>query len=110
MLGLSFDKVIILGLIAAFILGPQRLPDAVEWLMHAVKRVKAFGTEMKSRVADEMGPEFDDVDWKKLDPRQYDPRQIIRQALLDAPQPAPLPNRVPRPQLPAVSIPTDPLD
>jgi sec-independent protein translocase protein TatB len=32
---------------------------------------------------DEMGPEFDDVDWKKLDPRQYDPRRIIREALID---------------------------
>ncbi|MET1019756.1 MAG: Sec-independent protein translocase TatB, partial [Microterricola sp.] len=32
---------------------------------------------------DEMGPEFDDVDWKKLDPRQYDPRRIIREALTD---------------------------
>jgi hypothetical protein len=38
---------------------------------------------------DEMGPEFDEVDWKKLDPRQYDPRRIIREALLDdSPAPA----------------------
>jgi sec-independent protein translocase protein TatB len=34
---------------------------------------------------EEMGPEFDEVDWKKLDPRQYDPRRIIREALLDDP-------------------------
>jgi sec-independent protein translocase protein TatB len=30
-----------------------------------------------------MGPEYDEIDWKKLDPRQYDPRRIIRDALLD---------------------------
>jgi sec-independent protein translocase protein TatB len=30
-----------------------------------------------------MGPDFDEVDWKKLDPRQYDPRRIIREALTD---------------------------
>jgi sec-independent protein translocase protein TatB len=35
-----------------------------------------------------MGPEFDEVDWKKLDPRQYDPRRIIREALLDDDTPA----------------------
>ena len=29
-----------------------------------------------------MGPEFDDVDWKALDPRQYDPRRIVRDALM----------------------------
>jgi sec-independent protein translocase protein TatB len=28
-----------------------------------------------------LGPEFDEVDWKKLDPRQYDPRRIVRDAL-----------------------------
>jgi sec-independent protein translocase protein TatB len=37
----------------------------------------------KDRMREEMGPDFDDVDWKKLDPRQYDPRRIIREALLD---------------------------
>ena len=30
-----------------------------------------------------MGADFDDVDWRTLDPRQYDPRRIIREALLD---------------------------
>lgn len=32
---------------------------------------------------EEVGPEFDEVDWRKLDPRQYDPRRIIKEALLD---------------------------
>jgi sec-independent protein translocase protein TatB len=42
----------------------------------------------KDRLRDEMGPDFDDVDWKRLDPRQYDPRRIIREALLDDEEPA----------------------
>jgi sec-independent protein translocase protein TatB len=33
---------------------------------------------------DELGPDYDDVDWKKLDPRQYDPRRIIREALTES--------------------------
>jgi sec-independent protein translocase protein TatB len=41
----------------------------------------------KDRMRDEMGPDFDDVDWKKLDPRQYDPRRIIREALNDGDAP-----------------------
>jgi sec-independent protein translocase protein TatB len=39
-----------------------------------------------------MGPEFDDVEWQKLDPRQYDPRRIIRDALLDGTDAAPKPS------------------
>ncbi|HEV7169154.1 MAG TPA: Sec-independent protein translocase TatB, partial [Micrococcaceae bacterium] len=40
-----------------------------------------------------LGPEFEDVDWRKLDPRQYDPRRIIREALLaDNQQHSPAPD------------------
>jgi sec-independent protein translocase protein TatB len=35
---------------------------------------------------EELGPDFDDMDWKKLDPRQYDPRRIIREALQESPE------------------------
>jgi len=37
---------------------------------------------------DELGEGFEDLDWKKLDPRQYDPRRIIREALLEDDKPA----------------------
>ena len=39
----------------------------------------------QGRMRDELGPDFDDMDWKKLDPRQYDPRRIIREALQEHP-------------------------
>lgn len=39
----------------------------------------------KNRMREELGPDFDDMDWKKLDPRQYDPRRIIREALQEDP-------------------------
>src|SRR5512142_1298106 len=38
----------------------------------------------QEKVREELGPDFDDVDWRKLDPRQYDPRRIVREALADA--------------------------
>ena len=54
-----------------------------------MRTVRDFADGAKDRMKEEMGPEFDDVDWKKLDPRQYDPRRIIREALLDdAPAPS----------------------
>ena len=37
----------------------------------------------KTQIKDELGPEYEDVDWRKLDPRQYDPRRIIREALME---------------------------
>ena len=30
-----------------------------------------------------MGPDFEDVDWTSYDPRQYDPRRIVLEALMN---------------------------
>ena len=81
--GLTFDKIFIILLIALFVVGPDKLPGYAKRLGEMVRSVKRMADGAKDRLRDEMGPEFDDVDWKQLDPRQYDPRRIIRDALLE---------------------------
>jgi len=81
--GLTIEKLLLIGLIAAFVIGPERLPRYAESLATVTKRVREWLSTARSRVKDEMGDDFADVDWKTLDPRQYDPRRIIREALLD---------------------------
>ncbi|GAA1502787.1 sec-independent protein translocase protein TatB [Agromyces terreus] len=84
MFGLTFEKLLIIGVIAVFLLGPERLPHYAAQLGKFVRSMRDFANGAKDRMREEMGPEFDDVDWQKLDPRQYDPRRIIRDALSDA--------------------------
>jgi len=81
--GLTIEKLLLIGLVAALILGPERLPRYAEALAGLTKRARTWVTTARTRVRDEMGEDFDDVDWRTLDPRQYDPRRIIREALLD---------------------------
>ena len=83
--GLTFEKLMLILVIAAFLLGPERLPRYAEALAGLVRRVRDFAQGARTRMKDVMGDEFDDVDWRQLDPRQYDPRRIIREALLDDP-------------------------
>ncbi len=83
--GLTFDKLIIIAVIAVFLVGPDRLPAYAATLARLVKSLRSLADGAKDRMREEMGPEFDEVDWTKLDPRQYDPRRIIREALLDDP-------------------------
>ena len=93
MFGLTFEKLLIIGVIAVFLLGPERLPHYAAQLGRLVRSMRDMATGAKDRVREEMGPDFDDMDWKKLDPRQYDPRRIIREALVDeavAPPPKPV--------------------
>ena len=85
MFGLTFDKLMIIGIIAVFLVGPERLPQLAGQLARLTRSVRNFANGARDRVREEMGPDFDDVEWQKLDPRQYDPRRIIRDALLEEP-------------------------
>ena len=85
--GLTFDKLLIIAIIAVFLIGPDRLPGYAAQLARLVKSLRGLADGAKERMREEMGPEFDEVDWKKLDPRQYDPRRIIREALVDEVKP-----------------------
>ncbi len=87
--GLSFEKLFIIAIIAVILLGPERLPYYASQLAKLVRGMRDLANGAKERMREEMGPDFDEVDWKKLDPRQYDPRRIIREALIDD-EPVPL--------------------
>ena len=80
MFGISGEKLIILGIIAMFVIGPQRLPVYAKQFANLIKSVRRMADGAKSQLQDELGEE---LDWKKLDPRQYDPRRIIREALVE---------------------------
>ena len=83
MFGLTFDKLLVIGVIAVFLLGPERLPGYAAKLAQLVKGLRAMANNAKDRMKEEMGDEYDETEWQKLDPRRYDPRRIIREALLD---------------------------
>ncbi|MFE6734274.1 twin-arginine translocase TatA/TatE family subunit [Microbacterium sp. NPDC057650] len=86
--GLTFEKLLLIGVVAVLIVGPERLPALAEKFAKFVRQAGEYIRDTKGKMRDEMGPEIDDIDWRKLDPRQYDPRRIIREALLDEPTPA----------------------
>ncbi len=81
--GYDMEKFLLLLLVAALLLGPERLPRYAVGLARLTKRTREWLSGARTRVKAEMGEDFDDVQWSKLDPRQYDPRRIIRDALLD---------------------------
>ena len=74
---------LLIGLIAVILIGPDRLPGYAAQFGRLIRSLRDMANGAKDRMREEMGPDYDDVDWKKLDPRQYDPRRIIREALDD---------------------------
>jgi sec-independent protein translocase protein TatB len=74
---------VLLAVIAVVVLGPERLPEYAAKLRGLIKQVRAMADSARGQLREQMGPEFDDIDWQQFDPRQYDPRRIVREALLD---------------------------
>ena len=76
-------EILLLVLAALIILGPTRLPGYAAKLGQGVRYLRDLAEGAKGQLRDELGPGFDDIDWQQLDPRQYDPRRIVREALTE---------------------------
>lgn len=81
--GINGGEFIILAVLAVVILGPEKLPEYAKKLANLVKELRRMANGAKEQLREEVGDEVADIDWRKLDPRQYDPRRIIKEALID---------------------------
>ena len=78
MLDINGWELVVLVVVALLVIGPERLPEYSAKLARMVKQLRGLADAAKVQLREQMGPEFDDVDWK-----QYDPRRIVREALMD---------------------------
>ena len=81
MFGISGSEFLVIILVAVIVVGPQRLPEYTRKLTQLVRQLRVFLDNARSQIAEEVGPEMADLDLSSLDPRQYDPRKIVRDAL-----------------------------
>ena len=79
--GISGSEFLVIVLVAVIVVGPQRLPEYTRKLTQMVRQLRVFLDNARSQIAEEVGPEMADLDLSSLDPRQYDPRKIVRDAL-----------------------------
>lgn len=81
MFGINGGEAVVLILVALVVIGPERLPRYAEQLATWVRTAREYARTAKTRLDAELG--VSDVDWQSLDPRRYDPRRIVREALWD---------------------------
>ncbi len=77
-MGLGGWELVVLLIVFLVVVGPQRLPDVTRQMVRWVRQARRWVDDSRSTVEDEMGIAIEDL--KKYDPRQYDPRRIIREA------------------------------
>ncbi|MEO7195489.1 MAG: Sec-independent protein translocase protein TatB [Pseudonocardiaceae bacterium] len=61
MFDLSFEKLLILAVVALFVLGPERLPTAAAWLAKTLRQVKNYTNDANQKIREQLGPEFDEI-------------------------------------------------
>lgn len=80
MLSINGGEFLVLALIAVIVVGPERLPEYSRQLRVLIVKGRDALRDGRETLEREVGT---DVDWAKLDPRQYDPRTIVREALYE---------------------------
>jgi sec-independent protein translocase protein TatB len=82
-LDINGGELLVLAAVGVVVLGPERLPQYAAQLGRFVRQARGFARTARAQIREELGEDFDDIDWQSLDPRKYDPRRIVREALLD---------------------------
>lgn len=80
MFDINGSELLVIAVIAVILVGPERLPEYARGLRTLAKRARGAVRDGQTALRAEFG---DDVDWEQLDPRRYDPRKIVRDALFD---------------------------
>lgn len=82
----GWSELLVLGVIALVVLGPERLPEAARWLASAIRKVKDFAGTAQQQLRDDYGTEFEEFrePLKQLSElRGLSPRAMVTKHLLD---------------------------
>jgi sec-independent protein translocase protein TatB len=77
---IGWGEIVVLGLAALFIFGPERLPSLAKDAATGLKKVREAITGVRGQLHESLGDDFDHL--RDMDLRQYHPRTFIRQQLL----------------------------
>lgn len=79
MFGIGLPELLVIGVVAVLVFGPDRLPEFARQAGRFLRQVRQFTQAARDDLRSELGPEFADLDLKDLDPRQ-----IVRKHILEA--------------------------
>lgn len=81
MFGISGPELLVIFVVLLVIIGPSRLPEVTATVTKWVKNARVQLTKLRASLDGEVGDDLRNIDLSVLDVRQYDPRNIIRQAV-----------------------------
>jgi len=82
----GWGEVLILIVAALVILGPERLPGAISWVMGGIRKVRDYATGAQNDLQEQLGADFDTIrePLQQLNElRQMSPKAVITKHLFD---------------------------
>lgn len=81
--GINSSEFVVLCILAAVLIGPEKLPQYARKLATLIRELRRLADGAQEQLRQELGDEFNELNLAKFNPRHYDPRSIIRDALLE---------------------------
>lgn len=78
MFDIGLPEFMVLAIVAVFVFGPDKLPEVARQAAKMVKTLRKTLIAARAQVADELGPEY-----ANLDLRDFNPRALLQKHLLD---------------------------
>jgi sec-independent protein translocase protein TatB len=78
-LDLNFTKLLVLGVIALLVFGPERLPALAAQAGRALRELRRMAEGAKSELQENLGPEFSNFDMADLNPRHFVRKHLVNE-------------------------------
>ena len=68
---------VVLAVAALFIFGPERLPDMARQAARGLRQLRGMAANARRELSRELGPEFEDLDIRDLNPRSFVRKHVL---------------------------------
>ena len=77
MIDFNMSEILILGVLAVIIFGPEKLPEVARKAARVLNYVRNIANDAQGRLRQELGPEFADLELADLNPRAFVQKNLL---------------------------------
>ena len=82
MLGINGAEFLVILLVAALVVGPEGVVQALKTFKSVIATLKGWSARLREETRHDMSDvTLPGIDWSNIDLREYDPREMVRQAV-----------------------------
>lgn len=82
MFGMGWPELLVIGIVAVFVFGPDRLPDLARQAGRFARTARQMMDNAKNDLSRELGDDFAHL--RDMNLRDLDPREVVRRNIIDA--------------------------